>query len=436
VPGWRLLHVVHRYHPFRGGSELYFQALSERMAADGADVSVVTTDAWDLEYFWDPRRRRIDVAHDVHEGVRIYRVPVQHLPLPRLTHQGVRRVMIELARLPAPGATRLLNRLGRLSPWLPQLEATMRAAAPGADLVHVGNVAFEPMIASAVTFARQRDVPSVVTPNIHLGEGAESVVRRHYTMPHQIDLLRRATMITTNTRVEAEYLEAQGIPADNIRVMGLGLRREGVTGGNGAGARARHGIEGPIVLALGVAAYDKGTLHVARAVGNLNRRRSEPITMVVAGPVFGTFSAGIDALPPEDRRHIRVLGFVPDEDRRDLLAACDLLAMPSRTDAYGYVFLEAWANHKPVIGARAGGIPAVIDHEENGLLVEFGDVPAIARAIETLIDDPNLSAKFGLHGAAKILDEDDWYRRFADLYAALIGSPVPQAVTAWGGQRA
>jgi glycosyltransferase involved in cell wall biosynthesis len=436
VRGWCLLHMVHRYYPFRGGSELYFQALSEHMAADGANVAVVTTDAWDLEYFWDPRRRRIDVAHELHEGVRIYRVPVRHLPLPRLTHQGVRRVMIEFSRFPAPVVTWLLSRLGRLSPWLPALDSTLREAAPDADLVHVGNVAFEPMIASAVTFARQRDIPSVVTPNIHLGESERSVVRRHYTMPHQIDLLRKATMITTNTRVEAEYLEGQGVPADNIRVMGVGLRREGVTGGDGRAARIKHRIEGPVVLALGVAAYDKGTLHVARAVADLNRRRAEPITMVVAGPVFGTFSAGLDALAAEDRRHIRVLGFVSDEDRRDLLAACDLLAMPSRTDAYGYVFLEAWANHKPVIGARAGGIPAVIDHGENGLLVDFGDVPAIARAIKTLVEDPKLSAKFGLNGAAKIMDEDEWYRRFADLYSALIGTPAPQAASAWRGQRA
>jgi glycogen synthase len=424
VAAWNVLHVVHRYHPFRGGSELYFQSLSERLAADGANVAVVTTDAWDLEYFWDPRRRRIDSPGEVHAGVRIHRVPVRHLPLPRLVHQGARRMMTELSRVRFPGQVALLERLGQLSPWLPGLDSTLAVAETNPDVAHVGNVAFEGLIGATIRYARRRDVPVIVTPNIHLGEGEASPVRRHYTMPHQIEMLRQVDMITTNTRVERDFLLGRGFSPDKVRVMGVGLRRDEVTGGDGSRIRSRLGIDGPMVLALGVAAFDKGTVHVAQAIAHLNARRREPVSLIVAGPVFGAFSAMIDEMPKRGRRHIYVLGFVSDDDRRDLLDACDILAMPSRTDAFGYVFLEAWSNHKPVIGARAGGIPAVIDDGVSGILVEFGDVHAIGRAIETLVDDRAIAERMGRRGAASILDDEEWYRQFVDVYERLIGRPL------------
>ncbi|MFN8515884.1 MAG: glycosyltransferase [Chloroflexia bacterium] len=59
-----------------------------------------------------------------------------------------------------------------------------------------------------------------------------------------------------------------------------------------------------------------------------------------------------------------------------MLAAASIFALPSRTDSFGITFLEAWCNGVPVIGARAGSIPDVIDDGEDELLVPFGDVPA------------------------------------------------------------
>ena len=60
----RLLHIVQRYAPYEGGSENYVRELSERFAADGHAVTVLTTDAWDLEYFWNPAARRVDAPPD------------------------------------------------------------------------------------------------------------------------------------------------------------------------------------------------------------------------------------------------------------------------------------------------------------------------------------------------------------------------------------
>ncbi len=55
--------------------------------------------------------------------------------------------------------------------------------------------------------------------------------------------------------------------------------------------------------------------------------------------------------------------------------------MPSRTDSFGIVFLEAWANGLPVVAADAGGVPEVVRHEQTGLLVPFGDLDRLSQSI-------------------------------------------------------
>jgi glycosyltransferase involved in cell wall biosynthesis len=85
-----------------------------------------------------------------------------------------------------------------------------------------------------------------------------------------------------------------------------------------------------------------------------------------------------------------------------------MLLLPSRTDSFGIVLLEAWGYGKPVIGARAGGIPGVIDNGRNGFLVEFGDVPGLTDAVRQLIEDPAHQAALGRAGLEKVNTVYQW----------------------------
>ena len=425
----RFIHLIHRYYPFRGGSESYFQSLSEQLSADGADVRLLTTDAWDLEYFWNPDKKRVDAPFERHNGVKIYRTPVRHLPLANFTHRAIRRGMGELSRAPFPFRKRMLFGLSRFGPWVPELPALLERVGENADLIHPANIALESLIRESSTFARANDIPLVITPKLHLGEDENSVVRRYYTMPHQVELLQQADLVMTQTSVESDFLSSVGVSEDRLRVVGLGINIQDVTGGNGRRARDRLGVDGPIVLSLGAAAYDKGTVHSCQAVLSLNRRRSTPVTIVVAGPIMSDFQTYFDSLTDEERRHIRVLGYVDDESRTDLLAACDLLTLASRTEAFGYVFLEAWANGKPVIGARAGGIPAVIDDGVDGLLVPFNDVDRLAAAMDSILSDDDLARSLGEAGKSrKVVDTGTWYRKVISGYRDVMGSSDSEGV--------
>ncbi len=412
-------HVIQRYFPFRGGSERYFQAFSERFAAAGERVHIVTTDAWDLEYFWDPRRDRVGERRDCHNGVEIHRVPVRHLPAASLTHRAIRRMMAESSRLSFTARNTTLQAGSRFGPWLPALFDEMQRL-PKPDLINSANIAFESMIGTAGRYARKHDVPHLVTPFMHLGESADSKVRRYYTMPHQIQLLHQADGVLVLTELEAEYLLAAGVQEESVHVVGAGIDVDSVTGGDGRMARARLGIDGPIVLTLGAAAYDKGTVHLIEAARQLSAY-GDDIHLIIAGPVMSEVRRLIDALDARDLVRIHLLGFVTDEERRDLLAAADMVALPSRTESFGLVFMEAWANGKPVIGARAGAIPSVVTDGEDGLLVEFGDVPGLVGAVRDIVRNSANSAHMGERGRAKVVTEDQWFERVWSVYEHVLG---------------
>jgi glycosyltransferase involved in cell wall biosynthesis len=108
---------------------------------------------------------------------------------------------------------------------------------------------------------------------------------------------------------------------------------------------------------------------------------------------------------------------LPARDVPDFYAALDIFSMPSRTDSFGIVFLEAWANAKPVVAAAAGGVVEVVRHDQNGLLVPFGDVARLAEAIGRLLVDRATARRLGEAGHALVTRGYTW----DDRYATLVG---------------
>ena len=76
---------------------------------------------------------------------------------------------------------------------------------------------------------------------------------------------------------------------------------------------------------------------------------------------------------------VEFAGFVDDRQLRHEFARCTVFALPSEREGFGLVYLEAMAHGKPCIAANAGGAPEIIT-PENGRLVPYADVPALARA--------------------------------------------------------
>jgi hypothetical protein len=91
-------------------------------------------------------------------------------------------------------------------------------------------------------------------------------------------------------------------------------------------------------------------------------------------------------------------GEVTDAQLEQQLQACDIFVAPSRYESFGLVFLEAMMFGKPVVGCRAGGMNEVVEEGVTGLLAEPGDVPSLAVAIGTLLEDAETRAMLGRAG--------------------------------------
>jgi glycogen(starch) synthase len=410
------LHVVQLYHPVASGAGRYFRAIGERLVAEGHQVTVLATDAYDLEHIWMPGRRRVEPATEWFNGVQIVRLPIVRRPGPPLLYPALRRLMTEISRL--PDTTPLLQRLATWTPRWPGVETFFEQYGPF-DLVHATNITLDFALLPVFACAQRQRIPFVCTPFIHLGEPGSRTIVRYYSMRHQIDLLRRSERVITMTGLERDFLAARGVPHERLRVVGVGVTPEDLQGGDGDHFRAEQRIDGPLVLFIGALAYDKGAIHLVEAMQRL-WRAGHPGTLVLIGAPLTHFEAFYARLPQSDRARIRFLPYAPESVKRDALAAADVFVLPSRTDSFGIVFLEAWCYGVPVIGARAGGIPDVITDGSDGLLVRFGDVAGLAQAIRSILDDRALARRLGAAGREKTLRSLTWdhvYARARAVYA-------------------
>ncbi|HEX6292244.1 MAG TPA: glycosyltransferase family 4 protein [Herpetosiphonaceae bacterium] len=409
------LHVIQRYYPYVGGSEGYFKELSERLVADGHRVTVLTTDAWDLDHFWAARRKTISEPETIHNGVCIKRFPVQRAPGPPIGYPILRRLMVELGRL--PGTTPLLNRMALLTPRVPAMYRYLATTSERFDLVHTTNITLDFTILPALRFAQRRGIPHLCTPFVHLGEPGNRQIVRYYSQRHHLAILRQSKYVMVQTELEGDYLRQRGVPQEKLRTIGCWVRPEALVGGDAQRFRREHNVGGPVVLAIGAAAFDKGTMHTIAAMQRLWQGGSDATLVLIAATTLAQFEQFYSALPESTRQRMLLLRAAPHQTKLDALAAADLYVMPSRTDSFGIVYLEAWMYNLPVIGARAGGVPAVIDDGQNGLLVDFGDVTGLAEQIRRLLADRALAERLGACGRAKVLRELTFDRKYASIRA-------------------
>ena len=90
---------------------------------------------------------------------------------------------------------------------------------------------------------------------------------------------------------------------------------------------------------------------------------------------------------------VQFLGSFPDV--QSVLGIADLFLLPSSQESFGLAALEAMACEVPVVAARAGGIPEVVEHGVTGILAEVGDVDAMAHAALSILRDRDLYLQMG-----------------------------------------
>lgn len=385
----KILHLIHQYWPFRCGSARYFQIPSEYLAARGHDVTVFTTDALEFDYFLDRSKKRARLTSEIHNGVTIRRFRTRHLP---------KKVRCFLHYRSSSHWAKCLFGI----PFVPGLlRASIRRH--DYDIVHGGILPYGILLYAAGEIARRNRIPLIMTPCFHIGEDGDDSILKIHSDKYQIDMLRHSDLIFVFTGLEKEKLSTFGISPSKIEILGDGVSLSDLSGGIGERFKRNHGISEPIVLFLGTKAFDKGTTHVVEAA-ELLWSRGEKFTLVLAGSSSNEdFLDFFRNCSDTVKKNTLNLHDISEDEKKDLLAAAEVLAMPSRNDAFGVAYLEAWVYRKPVIGAMAGGVPDVISDGTDGFLVPFAHVDKLAQRIHAILQDGDLARRMGERGYDKVI---------------------------------
>lgn len=160
------------------------------------------------------------------------------------------------------------------------------------------------------------------------------------------------------------------------------------------------GDEIPLIGNVGMIRPDKGQLELVKAAPLVLQKRPDA-RFVIVGQGTGILKRGINVRNAIDRAGLadKIIMTGYRWDTPDVYAACDAIVIASlRTEASPIVLREAFASGRPVIATRVGDVPEIVQHRENGLLIEPGNAQALAAAIMEFVSDPELAAHCAANG--------------------------------------
>ena len=351
-----------------GGMNIYVCESAQQMAAQGIKVDIFT--------------RRANNDHpdivDLGNGVRVIHLNVG--PLDGVTKE----------KLPA---------------LIPDLSKAFKAALSGEttyDIIHShywisGKVAMPvaeelsiPLVHTMHTMARVKNL------NLAEGENPEPMIR----VQGESQVVAAADALIANTDAEAASLVSlyEACP-DNVSVVSPGVNLSMFTAGTGKGpARASLGItkDANVVTFVGRIQPHKGPEVLIRAIAELVSHspilRSKLVTLIVGGA-----SGGNGAEVERMKELVQWLGindvvrFEPPVDREGLAnyyRASDLVCVPSYSESFGLVALEAQACGTPVVASAVGGLRTAVADGISGVLVDGHDARAWSSVLARLLQEP------------------------------------------------
>lgn len=264
--------------------------------------------------------------------------------------------------------------------------------------------------------AARAKIPVVVT--------AEMAVDVWKTQGHlAIDrwLAGRCDRVVGNSLAVVDFYRKAGIPENRLAMIYSGVEPGEPPAVDRAEVREAFGWppDAPLVLFAGRLMPQKGVDVLVAALDLLQHVRPDVRTLIAGdGPLRSELEETAHAFTLDEK--VKFLGHRNDVPR--LLAAADLLVLPSRYEGLPNVVLEAMAYRKPVVATAAPGTTELVKDGETGLLVPVDDANLLARALRTLVDDADLRQRLGEAGRARVESEfgvATMVNRFAELYESL-----------------
>ena len=394
----RVLIVSWEYPPIvEGGLARHVRKLSERLAAAGTDVHVLTRGG-------------------------------DHAPTEEERHG------VTVHRVREPGFPR--DDLDAFLAWVHQMNADMLATGHALherfdfDVVHSHDWL---VAAAAERLALRMRVPWVVT--VHATEHGrhQGWVDKHpQSHIHAVErrMVHRADrVIACSQYMQGHVAEVFGLPRASVAVINNGIDPDDLHVPEDLDAlRAKYAApDQKLVLLAGRLVYEKGFQDALDALPSVIRRVGR-VRFLVAGTGTHESELKVQALRLGLNWHGTFAGWLGDDTLHGLYRIADLCVIPSLYEPFGLVALEAMASGCPCIAADTGGLREVVPREV-GLRFRSRDAGALARTMERVLTDEQLHARLSAEGREHVLrfDWSDVAQRTNALYGELL-EPSAQRV--------
>ena len=206
---------------------------------------------------------------------------------------------------------------------------------------------------------------------------------------YNLKYYRHCDHLVGNTQDICDYLKAEGWPEDRTHYLPNFVAADVVAP---ATLRSMNlPTRGRFILTMGRLHQNKAFDTLIRALVDIPQAY-----LVIAGE--GPERENLERLATElgVRPRIRMVGW--RDDVSALLAACDVFVCPSRHEPLGNVVIEAWAQSRPVVAAASQGPSQLIKDGQDGLLTPVDDAPAMAAAVNRVLDDAALAERVAQSG--------------------------------------
>jgi len=196
-------------------------------------------------------------------------------------------------------------------------------------------------------------------------------------------------------------------------------------------ARLEVPLSAPIAVSIGRHVPEKGYRHLVAGAARLERTKPGVHWILVGdGELRGELEAQAQRLGLAS--HVHFTGW--RDDVADVLALADVFVLPSESEGFGRVLVEAMAMSRPIVATEVGGVPDIVLAGETGLVVRPADPLALADAVRALLDDPARAARLGAAGRARAEStfslgaHVDGVER---VYDEVLGRAAPEARRPW-----
>jgi glycosyltransferase involved in cell wall biosynthesis len=235
--------------------------------------------------------------------------------------------------------------------------------------------------------------------------------------------LRTATLVLSPSQATADHLTTvQGLAPDHVRVLPWALDPDFQIKSAGEASRLPADFPGGrVILSVGrwlAAERYKGMDTLILAMPRLLLRWPD-LQLVIVGS--GDDRAWLENIARDSgvQRHVHLFSDIPYDALSACYEAAEIFALPSRGEGFGFVYLEAMAHGKPVIGGAHGGAPEVIQDGVSGYVVQHGDPVQLATSIDALLSNPEQARGMGEAGRQRV-DKEYRFNVFAKSFKRIL----------------